>query len=104
MGEMYQVWEHGENLFFRFKCKYCVKEFRGGEATRLKEHLVRESENVVWCTKYPPNIRNYFLRELQRVREQKMVINDERLHKCKAQFQNPMTKGSYSWCDGDCYS
>jgi hypothetical protein len=36
MGERDQVWEHGDNLFFKFKCKYCVKEFRGGGATRLK--------------------------------------------------------------------
>jgi hypothetical protein len=80
MGEMDQVWEHGDNLFPRFKCKYCVKEFRGGGDTRLKEHLAGKSGNIAWCTKCPPNIRNYFLRELQWVREQKKVINDERLH------------------------
>jgi hypothetical protein len=39
MGERYQVWEHGDNLFPGFKCKYCVKEFCGGVATRLKEYL-----------------------------------------------------------------
>jgi hypothetical protein len=36
MGERDQVWEHEENLFPEFNCKYCVKEFRGGEAIRLK--------------------------------------------------------------------
>jgi hypothetical protein len=30
MGERDQVWEHGENLFPGFKCKYCVKKNRGG--------------------------------------------------------------------------
>jgi hypothetical protein len=75
------VWEHGENLFPVFKCKYCVKEFHGDGATRLKEHLTGKSGNIVRCTKYPSNIRDYFLRELQRVREQKRVINDERLHR-----------------------
>jgi transposase-like protein len=45
MGERDQVWEHGKNLFPRFKCKYCVKEFCGGRVTRLK------SENVARCTK-----------------------------------------------------
>jgi hypothetical protein len=35
MGEMDQVWEHRENLFSRFKCKYCVKELYGDGATRL---------------------------------------------------------------------
>jgi hypothetical protein len=32
------------------------------------------------CTKYSLDIRDYFLRELQRVRERKNAINDERLH------------------------
>jgi hypothetical protein len=69
-----------------------VKEFCGGGATRLKEHLAEKSGNVVWCTKYTPDIREYFLDELQRAREQKKAINDERLIECKAQFQNPMMK------------
>jgi hypothetical protein len=57
MGERDVVWEYGENLFFGFKCKYCVKEFCGGGATRLKEHLAGKSGNVVRCTKCPPDIR-----------------------------------------------
>jgi hypothetical protein len=56
MGERDQVWEHGENLFPGFKCKYCMKEYHGGGATRLKEHLAGKSGNVAWCTKCPPNI------------------------------------------------
>jgi hypothetical protein len=47
MGERDQVWEHGENLFPGVKCKYCLKQFRGGGATRLKEHLAGKSGNVV---------------------------------------------------------
>jgi hypothetical protein len=39
MGERDEVWQHGENLFPGFKCMYYLKEFRVGEATRLKEHL-----------------------------------------------------------------
>jgi hypothetical protein len=84
MGERDQVWEHEENLFPGFKCKYCVKEFRGGGATRLKEHLAEKSGNVVRCTKCPPDIQNYFLCELQRVRERKKAINDERLHRVQS--------------------
>jgi hypothetical protein len=38
MGERDVVWEHEENLFSGFNCRYCVKEFCGGGATRLKEH------------------------------------------------------------------
>jgi hypothetical protein len=39
-----------------------------------------KSGNVVWCTKCPPDIQEYFLCELQRVRERKKAINDERLN------------------------
>jgi hypothetical protein len=53
MGERDPVWEHGENLFPGFKCKYCLKEFRGCGATRLKEHLAGKSGNISWCTKCP---------------------------------------------------
>jgi hypothetical protein len=56
MGERDEVWEHGDNLFPRFKCKYCLKEFRGGGATRLKEHLVGKGENISRCSKCPPDI------------------------------------------------
>jgi hypothetical protein len=89
MGERDVVWEHGENLFSRFKCKYCVKEFHGGGATWLKEHLAGKSGNVTWCTKYPPNIHDYFLCELQRVREQKKAIYDERLHRVQNTIPEP---------------
>jgi hypothetical protein len=42
MEERDQVWEHRKNLFPGFKCKYCVKEFCGGGATMLKEHLAEK--------------------------------------------------------------
>jgi hypothetical protein len=80
MGEGDVVWEHGENLFLGFKCKYCVKGFHDGGATRLKEHLAGKSENIARCTKCPPDIWEYLLRELQRVQERKKAINDERLY------------------------
>jgi hypothetical protein len=83
-GEMDQVWEHGENLFPKFKCKYCLKEFWGGGVTRLKEHLAGKSGNISWCTKYLPDIQNYFLCELQMVREWKKTIHDERLHRVQS--------------------
>jgi hypothetical protein len=89
VGERDVVWEHGENLFSGFKCKYCVKGFYGGGATRLKEHLVGKSGNVARCIKCPPNIREYFLRELQRARERKKVINDERLYRVQNTIPEP---------------
>jgi hypothetical protein len=42
MGERDVVWEHEENIFHEFKCKYCMKEFRGGGATRLNERLAKK--------------------------------------------------------------
>jgi hypothetical protein len=89
MAERDVVWEHGENLFLGFKYKYCVKFFCDGGATRLKKHLAEKSENVARCTKCPPDIREYFLRELQRVRERKKVINDERLHRVQSTIPEP---------------
>jgi hypothetical protein len=56
MGERDVVWEHEDNLFSEFKYKYCVKEFRGGGVTRLKEHLAWKSGNVARYTKYPLDI------------------------------------------------
>jgi hypothetical protein len=67
MGERHEVWQCGENLFPRFKCMYCLKEFRTGGATRLKEHLAGKGENIFRCNKCPPDIRNYFLRELKMI-------------------------------------
>jgi hypothetical protein len=56
MGERDEVWQHGENLFLEFKCKYCLKEFRGGGAIRLKEHLVGKGGNISLCNKCPSDI------------------------------------------------
>jgi hypothetical protein len=80
MGERDLVWDHEDNLFPGFKCKYCLKEFCEGGATSLKEHLAGKNENISRCTKCPPDIRNYFLCELQRVSERKNTIHDKRLH------------------------
>jgi hypothetical protein len=64
---------------------------RGG-ATRLNEHLVGKSGNISRCTKCPPNIRNYFVHELQRIRERKKVINEERLHRVQSTIPIPDDK------------
>jgi hypothetical protein len=89
MGERDVVWEHGENLFAGFKCKYCVKEFHGGGAIRLKEYLAEKSGNIARCTKCPSDMQDYFLREVQRVQERKKVINDERLHRVQSIIPEP---------------
>jgi hypothetical protein len=56
MGKRDEVWEHGDNLFPGFKCKYYFKEFRVGGATRLKEHLTEKGGNISRCSKCPPDI------------------------------------------------
>jgi hypothetical protein len=53
-------------------------------ATRLKEHLAGKGGNISRCSKYPPDIRIYFLRELQRVRERKKAIKEERFHRVQS--------------------
>jgi hypothetical protein len=84
MGERDEVWQHGENLFPGFKCMYCLKEFRGGGATRLKEHLTGKCGNISRCNKCSPDIRNYFLHELQKIRERKNVKKEERFHQVQS--------------------
>jgi hypothetical protein len=89
------MWEHGENLFPRFKCKYCLKTYRGccdvgaWGATMLKEHLMGKSENIARWTRCPMYVRNYFLQELERVRERKKVINEESLHRVESMVPIP---------------
>jgi hypothetical protein len=63
MTEKDHVLEHGENLFPGFKCNYYLKTYQGVGATRLMEHLTGKSKNIACCTKCPPDIRSYFLRE-----------------------------------------
>jgi hypothetical protein len=50
----------------------------------LKEHLTEKGGNIFRCSKCPLNIRNYFLRELQRVRERKKAIKEERFHRVQS--------------------
>jgi hypothetical protein len=50
----------------------------------LKEHLAGKCGNISWCNKCPPNIRNYFLHELQRIREQKKAKKEEMFHRVQS--------------------
>jgi hypothetical protein len=60
------------------------ERFRGGGATRLKEHLVGKGENISRCNKCPSDIQNYFLRELQMIRERKKAKKKERFHRVQS--------------------
>jgi hypothetical protein len=50
----------------------------------LKEHLAGKGGNISQCNKCPPDIRNYFLREPQRIREQKKAKKEERFHQVQS--------------------
>jgi hypothetical protein len=66
-------------FIFQVQVQVLCERISWGGATMLKEHLVGKSGNIARCTKCPPDIWNYFLCELQMVRERKKAINDERL-------------------------
>ena len=63
------VWEHGENLYPGWRCKYCHTAKSGGGATRLKHHLAGRGSDVVHCQHVPHEVRDYFRRELDRTKK-----------------------------------
>jgi hypothetical protein len=74
MGDRSQVngiWEHGENIYLRFVCKYCKCSKKGGGATRFKQHLAGWGNNVKHYSCVPPDIRDYFLCELDWIADRK---------------------------------
>jgi hypothetical protein len=74
-----EVWEHGENIYCGFVCKYCKCLKKGGGATRFKQHLVGRGNNVKHCSYVPPNVRDYFQRDLDQTVDRKKTKNKERL-------------------------
>ena len=73
------VWEHGVNTHPGFQCKYCKSTKKGGGATRLKEHLAGRGSNVVACSSVPPDVRDYYRRQLDRTADRKKERVRERL-------------------------
>jgi hypothetical protein len=74
-----EVWEHGENIYPGFVCKYCKCSKNGGGATRFKQHLVGQGNNVKHCLCVPPYIPDYFKRELDRAADRRKTKKKERL-------------------------
>jgi hypothetical protein len=66
-----EVWEHGENIYPEFVCKYYKCSKKGGGATRFKQHLTDRGNNVKHCSFVPPDIHDYFRRELDRTVERR---------------------------------
>jgi hypothetical protein len=71
-----EVWEYGENIYPRFICK-CSNN--GGGATRFKQHLVGRGNNMKHCSFVPPDVRDYFWRDLDQKADRKETKNKERL-------------------------
>ncbi|CAN6284201.1 unnamed protein product [Urochloa humidicola] len=63
------VWEHGENLYPDWRCKYCGAQKGGGGATRLKQHLAGRGTETVHCRHVPPDVRGFFQRDLDRAKK-----------------------------------
>src|SRR6266498_2658660 len=81
MAEKDLVWEHGENKHPGFRCKYCLREKKGGGATRFKEHLAGRGRQVVHCDHVPIDVRDFFRRDLDRIQGRKKEIAEERSRK-----------------------
>lgn len=64
-----EVWDHGEKRGNGFWCKHCKLEKAGGGATRLKEHLAHRGKNVARCKSVPPDVKEYWQRALDRIKE-----------------------------------
>ena len=78
------VWEHGENLYPGWRCNYCRTQKGGGGATRLKQHLAHRGAEVVHCRNVPPDVRDFFQRELDRAKKATADRARERLRWEKA--------------------
>ena len=63
------VWEHGENLYPRWRCKYCNTQKGEGGSTRLKQHLAGRGTEVVHCRKVPKEVKEYFQRDIERTKK-----------------------------------
>jgi len=70
-GRADQVWEHGEKIGSGWKCKYCREAKAGGGATRLKEHLAHRGNDVKDCPSVPKEVKAFFARELDKIKERK---------------------------------
>ena len=78
------VWEHGENLYPGWRCNYCRTQKGGGGATRLKQHLAGRGAEVVHCRNVPPDVREFFQRDIERAKKATTYWARERLRQQKS--------------------
>ncbi|GJM84990.1 hypothetical protein PR202_ga00713 [Eleusine coracana subsp. coracana] len=75
------VWEHGVNTYPGFIYKYCKCSKKGGDATRFKQHLAGRGGNMVSYDRVPPDVRAYYLRQLDRTADKKKERQRESLRR-----------------------
>ena len=78
------VWEHGENLYPRWRCNYCRTQKGGGGATRFKQHLAGRGAEMVYCRNVPPDVREFFQRDIERAKKATADRARERLRREKS--------------------
>ncbi len=78
------VWEHGESMAPGWRCKYCHQRKGGGGATRLKIHLAGKEKGVTYCNSVPPDVREFFRRELDRIKDAGDTRQSERARRVEA--------------------
>jgi hypothetical protein len=81
-GEGSSVGAWGE-FIFRIQVQVLFERSLRGWSYKVEGAFGTKSENNFQCTKCPSDIQSY-LRELQRVRERKKIINEERLHRVQS--------------------
>ena len=84
------VWEHGKNLYPGWRCNYCRTQKGGGGATRLKQHLAGRGAGVVHCRNVPPDVREFFQRDIERAKKATTDWARERLR-----WQKSAAEGNY---------
>ena len=50
------IWNHVWEIEDGFKCKYCRRPYKSG-ATRIRQHLLGNSTNIVKCRRVPPRVQ-----------------------------------------------
>ena len=78
------VWEHGENLYPGWRFNYCRTQKGVCGATRLKQHLAGRGAEVVHCRNVPPDVRDFFQRDIERAKKATADRARERLRREKS--------------------
>ena len=78
------VWEHSENLYLGWRCNYFRTQKVEGGATRLKQHVARRGAEVVHCRNVPPDVREFFQRDIERAKKATADRARERLKREKS--------------------